>query len=384
MENYNMPRIGEDYCESSSNIETDEIAMPNPIIRDDLEPSIFNERMNYLSNYKPMKESKFCEDFSNDVVVKNVTREDVYSAFMSILEKVNIDDLYMDNNEDFICFLNSKSELELVMSVPQPNVYECSIPQGIVGVANFIKGVFSYNPYLEKVNNDTNTLTDASNLFRRYASNTLDLKDFNPTRITDMSCMFADAVCLKHLTLPDNFLHKDLVYAEDMFRDCHGLTNLVIGNGQYLEHLKSADGMFNSAYALETVTLNVTFNTKVLTCISDLFRDCVSLTHATVGSKIDTNVKGLPLIIRNTKSMLCGCPRIKYFNWFGLTIIDEPSSKSVLSSDMDLDNWGVPEFISYVYRTNNNTNMNLDKWGIPQYLDCVRNANNSSDIEDYI
>ena len=114
---------------------------------------------------------------------------------------------------------------------------------------------------------------------------TLDLSNFNTSKVTDMISMFSDCSALTTLDI-SNFDTSNLTNMSSMFNGCSALTTLDISNFD-TSNVINMSSMFNGCSALTTLDLS-NFNTSKVTDMISMFNNCTALTTLDI-SNFDTS-----------------------------------------------------------------------------------------------
>lgn len=158
----------------------------------------------------------------------------------------------------------------------------------------------------------------------------LDLTDIDVSEVTDMACLFADA--LSGITCPvridiSNWNTSNVCYMNHMFNQCQSLIDLDLsnfdtGNVKYMDYmfsgcsaLKKLDlsnwntsnvtdmrGMFYNCYNLEKVKLS-DFNTQKVTTMASMFKNCWSLKEIDVSNFNTSNVASMDSMFYKCESL---------------------------------------------------------------------------------
>ena len=130
-------------------------------------------------------------------------------------------------------------------------------------------------------NFDTSQVMNMDSIFRRMTNlTTIDLSNFDTSKVTDMSSMFSDMHNLTTLNL-SNFNTSKVMYMNRMFTDMHNLTNLNISNFDTSQVTNMRD-MFSNIRNLITLNLS-NFNTSRVTDMSSMFAETHKLKTLNLG-----------------------------------------------------------------------------------------------------
>ena len=141
--------------------------------------------------------------------------------------------------------------------------------------------------------------TDSSDMFSRCSSLTsLDLSNFDTSKVTDMNNMFRSCRSLTSLDV-SKFDTSNVTYMYNMFSYCSGLTSLDLSNFD-TSKVTNIFGMFSDCSSL--TSLNVSnFDTSKVTNMQMMFQNCSSLTNLDVSSFDTSNVTSMPWMFSNCK-----------------------------------------------------------------------------------
>ena len=136
---------------------------------------------------------------------------------------------------------------------------------------------------------DTSNVTDMSWMFICCDNlRTLDLKNFNTTNVTDMSRMFELCENLTSLDV-SRFNTANVKDMSSMFSRCSNLATLDVSNFN-TANVTNMRVMFEDCRNLSFIHFNQNYPLCNLVDMSDMFRNCVSLSDLTL-PKFETNVK---------------------------------------------------------------------------------------------
>ena len=142
-------------------------------------------------------------------------------------------------------------------------------------------------------NFNTSRVTDMNGMFSNSGLTSLDLKieNFNTSNVTNMSSMFAGLTNLTELDLTgSNFNTSKVRNMSSMFSQAHGLTNVLFGSNFDTSRVIDMSSMFWGADHLTMIDISDdAFNTKNVTNMIWIFRDCSSITTVLFGKNFDTS-----------------------------------------------------------------------------------------------
>ena len=147
-------------------------------------------------------------------------------------------------------------------------------------------------------NFDTSKVTNMDSIFRGMTNlTTIDLSNFDTSKVTDMSSMFSDMRNLITLNL-SNFNTSKVAYMNRMFSDMHNLTNLNISNFDTSQVTDMHD-MFSNIKNLTTLNLS-NFNTSRVTDMGFMFYGMSSLTSLNLSNFNTSNVTDMSFMFAET------------------------------------------------------------------------------------
>ena len=148
---------------------------------------------------------------------------------------------------------------------------------------------------------DTSHVTDMSHMFDNCNSLTnLDVTKFNTSNVTDMSYMFDNCINLASLDVT-KFTTTNVTDMSHMFEACNSLTNLDVTKFN-TSNVTNMSYMFDNCRSL--TSLDVTkFNTSNVTNMSYMFRNCNSLTSLDVTKFNTSNVTDMSYMFNSCRSL---------------------------------------------------------------------------------
>ena len=192
-------------------------------------------------------------------------------------------------------------------------------------------------------NFDTSQVMNMDSIFRSMTNlTTIDLSNFDTSKVTDMSSMFFDMRNLTTLNL-SNFNTSKVAYMNLMFSDMHNLTNLNISNFDTSQVTNMRD-MFSNVRNLTTLNLS-NFNTSRVTDMGFMFYHMSSLISLNLSNFNTSNVTDM-------SSMLAETHKIKTLN------LGHLNTSRVTTMEKMFDNMWVLESLDVSsFDTSNVTNM---------------------------
>ena len=104
----------------------------------------------------------------------------------------------------------------------------------------------------------------------------VDLSNFDTSKVTSMGQMFQGCINLKSVTFGDNFNTSNVINMYNMFYDCNGLTSLDLSNFN-TSNVTTMSFMFYYCTNLTLLDLS-SFDTSNVTDMSSMFDNCRNLT----------------------------------------------------------------------------------------------------------
>ena len=184
-------------------------------------------------------------------------------------------------------------------------------------------------------NFDTSKVTNMDSIFRGMTNlTTIDLSNFDTSKVTDMSSMFSDMRNLITLNL-SNFNTSKVAYMNRMFSDMHNLTNLNISNFDTSQVTDMHD-MFSNIKNLTTLNLS-NFNTSRVTDMGFMFYGMSSLTSLNLSNFNTSNVTDMSFMFAETH-------KIKTLNLGYLDTSRVTTMEKMFNNMWALDNLDVSSF----------------------------------------
>ena len=145
---------------------------------------------------------------------------------------------------------------------------------------------------------NTSQVTDMAYMFYKCSSlPSLNLSSFNTSQVTDMAYMFNSCYGLKNLDV-SSWNTGNVTSMKSMFRNCSGLTSLNVSSFD-TSNVTDMENMFSNCSSLGSLDLS-SFDTSKVTIMSDMFSDCRSLMSLDVSSFDTSEVTGM-------SGMFSGC-----------------------------------------------------------------------------
>ena len=150
-------------------------------------------------------------------------------------------------------------------------------------------------------NFDTSRVTNMDSIFRGMTNlTTIDLSNFDTSKVEDMSSMFSDMRNLTTLNL-SNFNTSRVEYMNRMFSDMHNLINLNISNFD-TSQVTDMNDMFSNIRNLTNLNLS-NFNTSKVTDMGFMFYGMSSLTTLDLSSFDTSNVTKMYSMFRGISNL---------------------------------------------------------------------------------
>ena len=164
--------------------------------------------------------------------------------------------------------------------------------------------MFSYLSNCESIdltNFDTSKVTTMESMFADYSSlSSLDLSSFNTSSVTDMTRMFSNCSSLTTLDL-SSFNTTKVTSMAGMFYNCSKLVDLDISSFNTSNVTNMSNMFFN---CIDLTTLDVSsFDTSNVTNMSNMFFDCSGLTTLDLSSFDTSNVTNMIQMFYNCSSL---------------------------------------------------------------------------------
>ena len=148
---------------------------------------------------------------------------------------------------------------------------------------------------------DTSNVTDMSYMFSDCSSlESLDLSGFDTSKVTDMSFMFTNCNSLKSLNLT-GFDTSDIIRMRWMFAACQSLKSLDL-SGFDTSNVTDMNSMFGNCSSLKSLDLSG-FDTSNVTDMSYMFGDCSSLRSLDLSGFDTSNVTDMASMFSDCSSL---------------------------------------------------------------------------------
>ena len=203
----------------------------------------------------------------------------------------------------------------------------------------------SYYSSLEKLDlRDFNTskVTDMSDMFYHCSSLTsLDLNNFNTSKVTNMSNMFFNCSSLTNLDL-SGFNTSSVTTMNDMFSWCESLTSIKLSSFN-TSKVTNMSNMFFNCSSLTNLDLSG-FNTSSVTTMNDMFSWCESLTSIKLSSFNTSKVTNMKSMFYNCSSLIS--LDVSGFNTSNVTNMSNMFSWCSTLTSLDVSSFNTSEVTS--------------------------------------
>ena len=188
---------------------------------------------------------------------------------------------------------------------------------------------------LDLSNFNTSKVIDMSNMFYScYSLNNLDLSSFDTSKVTSMSSMFDNCKSLTSLDL-SNWNTSKVTSMVEMFKDCSSLTSLDLSNWNTSSvgtsgYGSSFKGMFNSCSSLESLDissfdLSNTYSSSYYS-LSEMFCNCRSLKTLKLPNSVSFNKTDIYL-----NKMFYNCDSLESLDLSGWNTTNVTNMESMFS-----------------------------------------------------
>ena len=229
-------------------------------------------------------------------------------------------------------------------------------------------------PILLSGNDNSNVeLMGAAGLSYYSSLEKLDLRDFNTSKVTDMSDMFYHCSSLTSLDL-NNFNTSKVTNMSNMFFNCSSLTNLDL-SGFNTSSVTTMNDMFSWCESLTSIKLS-SFNTSKVTNMKSMFYNCSSLISLDVSGFNTSNVT-------NMSNMFSWCSTltsldVSSFNTSEVTSMYNMFSTCQSLTSLDLSSFNTSKVTNMSNMFNSSkkirTEINIMNANVPEYRDMFYNA----------
>lgn len=208
--------------------------------------------------------------------------------------RLNLDYFLYDLN-----FTGEKTKYEIACELLQQNIKPCSLNgafyynnssafsgtldfsnidfSDVLSMSYFMYQTTNINKIIFPENINTENLLDISYFLRQCNAleGILDFSNFDFTNVYKMSGAFYNDAKLTSIILPENKMPKALLYADEMFRGCSGLTSIDLKNLE-LSYLQDTQKMFYGCSSIKEID----FTGKSLencSSVTGMFQNCNGL-----------------------------------------------------------------------------------------------------------
>ena len=185
-------------------------------------------------------------------------------------------------------------------------------------------------------NFDTSKVTNMSYMFCYCSGLTsLDVSNFNTSAVTDMSYMFSYCDGLTSVTFGDNFDTSKATNMQSMFNGCSGLTSLDLSNFN-TSHVTTMEHMFLGCRGLTSLDLS-NFNTSNVSNMQSMFNGCSGLTSLDLSNFNTSNVTSMSLMFQNCGGLTS--LNVSNFNTSNVTNMNQMFNNCISLTSLDLSNF---------------------------------------------
>lgn len=132
----------------------------------------------------------------------------------------------------------------------------------------------------------------------------IDLSNWTPTKVTNLSYMFNQCYNLLTVQFPTNFNTSLVTNLSYTFQNCYALTEIPGIESWDVGNVTTCTSMFANCYSLRQLNLNNWAPTTKLTTLASMFNACYSLTSVgTLSTWVTSNVTSLASMFSNCWSL---------------------------------------------------------------------------------
>ena len=220
----------------------------------------------------------------------------------------------------------AKVTVDVNVTSPTP-VQTVDLDTGI----SFAYSLFTTLPYTLTGGGNRSSMSSMFNNCQTLTS--LDLSNFNTSKVTDMSSMFGNCYRLTSLDL-SNFNTSKVTKMNSMFRYCQTLTTLDLSNFN-TSNVTTMNFMFGNCYRLTSLDLS-NFNTSNVTTMNYMFRYCQTLTSLDL-SNFNTSK------VTDMSSMFGGCEALTTVKVINCDSATQQKILTQLQTDIKTKTWTLGE-----------------------------------------
>ena len=150
---------------------------------------------------------------------------------------------------------------------------------------------------LNILNFDTSKVTSMSNMFQRSRTTSLDLSSFDTSYVRDMSSMFSDCDVLETVIFGDKFNTKNVLSFSGIFSYCPNLKQLDLSK---IDTSSATDMSYMFNYCTSLTELDLfNFDTSNVTNMRGMFSNCSNLESVNLSSFDTTNVEDMVVMFES-------------------------------------------------------------------------------------
>ena len=149
--------------------------------------------------------------------------------------------------------------------------------------------------------NTSNVLSTRNMFDRCFNLTSLDVSNFDTSKVTNMYCMFANCQKLTEIVGIENFITTNVQNMEGMFASCHSLTSLDVSNFD-TSNVTSMAYMFQNCHVLTSLDVS-NFNTGNVTSMDSMFEYCDIIQTLDVSNWNTSNVISMKSVFRHCRKL---------------------------------------------------------------------------------
>ena len=295
-----------------------------------------NAMGNYGGSSRPSETSTFLGTTKARNTIQSIVSESSNVVPSNAIESVDISSL--KDGSIMLWYTDTDSN----------GLYEAHIgsSNGIIELNTSVVYLFANLTKAESIdlsNFDTSKVTDMEIMFYYCSSLTnLDLSSFDTSSVTNMHSMFGDCSSLTNLDL-SSFDTSNVTNMYGMFDDCSSLTNLDLSSFD-TSNVTDMNYMFDDCKSLTNLDLS-SFDTSKVTSMGHMFDGCRSLTNLDLSSFDSSNVTNMYSMFESCSSLTN--LNLSNFNTSSVTNMDRMFCSCSSLTNLDLSS----------FNTSNVTNM---------------------------
>ena len=254
----------------------------------------FNKDCNYLSGFE--NEYRYDIDFINYELNRNekYRKDDSLIIVRSFGIEIHFDKTIRSLNHFFSNDIDEN--MEYLVSLDLSN-FDTS---KLTNMEYMFSGCYSLKS-INLSNFDTLNVIKMSGVFYNcWSLEIIDLSNFNTSSVTDMSLMFSDCSSLKSIDL-SSFNTSKVIIMAGMFFNCTALKFIDLSSFD-TSHVTNMENMFTNCYSLESIDLS-NFKTSKVIDMSGMFFNCSSLKSIDLSSFDTSLVTNMELMFNDCSSL---------------------------------------------------------------------------------